>query len=113
MHRSFSSWWLCLTMALVMAIASPVAATGHHGDTACLDGLVGPEQDSSWYQAGVTDADEADTSQAPPCCLPCAQCAAAMASAPEGFIGLTVSRDEHDHGSPVGSHAPFERPPRS
>jgi len=112
MHRSFCSWWLCLTMALLMAISSPVAAIGHHGNAACLDGLVGPEQASSWYQVGVADADEADSSLASPCCLPCVQCAAAMASVPEALIGLPVSLDELDHGSPVGSPASLERPPR-
>lgn len=112
-HRSFCSWWLCLTMALVMAIASPVAATGHHGDSACLVELFAPEQTAPWGMAGAADVDEADASVASPCCLPCAQCAAAMASAPEGFIKLSVSLDELDHGSPVGAPAPFERPPRS
>ncbi|WP_416138569.1 hypothetical protein ACM26W_19265 [Halomonas sp. HK25] len=112
MRRSFCSWWLCLTMALVMAIASPVAAIGHHGDTDCLVGLFAPEQTASWGMAGAADVDETDATVASPCCLPCAQCAAAMASAPEAFIGLPVSLAEPDHGSPVGSPARFERPPR-
>ena len=99
-------------MALLMAMASPVAAGGHHGDIACLDGMAASEQITSWDMAGTAGADDADASLAAPCCLPCAQCATGTAPPAGGAMSASLSLVGPGQGQPWVTPDPFERPPR-
>lgn len=100
-------------MALLMAMASPVAATGHHGDTACLDSLAAPEQTASWGMAGAADLDDTDATVAASCCLPCAQCGTTAALLAGDALAASLPLSGPDLGGPSGPPDPFERPPRS
>ncbi|MBA2779565.1 hypothetical protein [Billgrantia kenyensis] len=109
--RRFSCHWLpSLLLALLLGIAPPVAAVGHHGDLSCLQSLVDEEVSMAW---AVADGDESTSSEAPPCCLPCAQCGTTMAP----VVGSPVVAASALRGPGVGSLSgppdPFERPPRT
>lgn len=99
-------------MALLMAMSSPVAATGHHGDIACLESQAVSEQTASWGMPGADDADDTDASVAAPCCLPCAQCATGTTPLAGGAMTASLPQAGPGLGQPSGPPDPFERPPR-
>lgn len=111
MRRLSCHWLLSLVMALLLAIAAPVAAGGHHGDVACLESL-SLEDPVAWDTSETAEPSESHSSAASPCCLPCAQCGASMARlAAEGAVS-SIPLSGPDLGNPSGPPAPFERPPR-
>ena len=111
MRRLSSHCLLSLLMALVLAIAAPVAAGGHHGDAACLESL-SVEDQMGWNTSETAEPSESHSSVASPCCLPCAQCGASMARLASEAVVSSLSLSGHDLGNPSGPPAPFERPPR-
>lgn len=116
MRRLSCHWLLSLLMALVLAMAPPVAAGGHHGDAACLERHVmegsAMQATSAWDLSGTADSHEAEATMASPCCMPCAQCEASMDLLADPSLASASPLAGPGLGHPLGPPAPFERPPR-
>ncbi|WP_290784675.1 hypothetical protein, partial [Halomonas sp.] len=104
-------WLLSLLMALVLAIAAPVAAVGHHGDASCLESLAMQEL-PAWETSETAGPDEPDATLASPCCMPCVSCGASMAPRAAGLVTSSTTLSGPGLGDPSGPPAPLERPPR-
>src|SRR5690625_1915983 len=94
MPRVSYHWLFCLTMALVLAIATPVAAGGHHGDAACVGNLAGQDSAVAWESAMV-DSGELDTAAASLCSMTCAQCPASMARLANDAVASSIGRERY------------------
>lgn len=116
MRRLSSHWLLSLLMALVLAMAPPVAAGGHHGDAACLESQLmehsAMQGAAAWDLSATADPSEPDASLASPCCIPCAQCGASMARLIIEAVASPHPLSGPGLGHPAGPPDPFERPPR-
>ena len=112
MRRLSCHWLLSLLMALVLAIAAPVAAVGHHGDASCLESLAMQKQ-PAWETSKTAGPDEQDATLASPCCMPCASCGASMAPQAAGLMTSSTTLSGPGLGDPSGPPAPLERPPRT
>ncbi len=117
MRRLSYHWLLSLLMALVLAIAPPVAAGGHHGDASCLGSQLeersAMQGSADWDLSAAADPSEPDASLASPCCMPCAQCGATFARLTIDAMASPLPLSGPDLGYPSGPPAPFERPPRT
>lgn len=112
MRRLSCHWLLSLLMALVLAIAPPVAAGGLHGHASCLGSLAMQDQ-AAWDTSGTADPNEPDATLASPCCMPCASCGASMARLSGGAVSSSIPLSGPGLGDPSCPPAPFERPPRA
>ena len=112
MRQLSCHWLLCLMMALVLAIAAPVVAGGHHGDATCVESLVGQDSAVAWELSAMVEPSEPDASLASPCCMPCAQCGATLARLTIDAVAASIPLSGPGLGTPSGPPAPFERPPR-
>ena len=101
-----------LLMALVLALATPLVAAGHHGDSDCLETRAAHAQAALWSMGGAGDVEEPDASLASPCCLPCAQCGTTAALPAGNAVVASLPLSGPDLGEPAGPPDPFERPPR-
>jgi hypothetical protein len=113
MRRLSCHWLLSLLMALVLAIAPPVAAGGHHGDAACLESLDGQDLSAAGDVSETADPSEPHASVSSPCCMPCVQCGATMALLSGGAAVSAIPLTGAGVGTPSGPPDPFERPPRA
>jgi hypothetical protein len=113
MRRLSSHWLLSLLMVLVLAMAPPVAAGGHHGDAACVESLVGQDSALAWELSAMFDPGEPDAPAASSCGSPCAQCVASMARLADDAVAASIPLSGPGLGTPSGPPAPFERPPRA
>lgn len=112
MRRLSSHWLFSLLMVFVLAIATPVAAGGHHGNASCLDSLALQGQVVAWDISELAEPKESDPSSVSPCCMPCAYCGASMVRLTDGAAAASIPLSGHGMGNPLGPPAPFERPPR-
>lgn len=117
MRRLSCHWLLSLLMTLVLAIAPPAAAGGHHGDAACLESHVmegsAMQAPPAWDLSATADPHEPEATMASPCCMPCAQCESSMDLLADLSMASSLPLAGPGLGHPVGPSAPFERPPRT
>lgn len=107
----FSCHWLpSLLMALVLAVAPPVAAGGHHGDVSCLESLAVLDQAMAWEKA---DSEEPLFNVASPCCMPCLQCGTPVMAADSRALASFPILYGPAQENPLGPPDPIERPPRA
>nr|WP_228575697.1 hypothetical protein [Halomonas sp.] len=110
MHRFPCHWLSSLLLALMLVVVPPVVAGGHHGDTSCLESLIGHEHPVAWEMA---DPDEPSSTAASPCCLPCLQCGTIAISMDGRAMASSLVLFGAVPDSPFGPPDPIERPPRT
>ncbi|MFC7368689.1 MULTISPECIES: hypothetical protein [Vreelandella] len=111
MTGSAFKWLLCVLLGFALAQPITVMAIDYHENTPCL--VTGVDQASGAAELnGVVSGGDHDTSHAPECGMPCAQCAANLAMPIEDVTSAMPALPCYLVNWLPAHRAPLERPPR-